>query len=811
MKLRAVSVYLFFLITIALTPALQGEPASSLEGVITGPDGRSVPGASVILYSRESATRFSARTDAEGRYSFSEIAAGVYLLEVQARGFAGVTTETVELTSDGATRDLSLELSGMQTQVVVTASTTPLMLQEVSKATDTVTVKEMDLRAEYSLAEALRTVPGFRIKEQRGPGGLVSVQVRGMRSYDTALLIDGIRMRDASEPQGSVSPLWSDLMIVTPSRAEVLRGSGSSLYGSHAIGGVVNLVTDQGGGKTHGSVFAEGGGLGFFRGGAKLAGGALHNRFLYSGGLAHLNVTRGLDDVNPYRNTSAQGFGKYLLTPAMAVTGRLLFSDAFAYVGDSPYVDASMEANHPAAGIVPGRPLPDDQVRLIEQGRPFTPGAATYVPSLNDPDSQRAGRSFNMATAFTHQLTPSVSYRASYQYLGMNRRFDDGPAGMRWEPAASSHYNYDSQVHIAGARADIQAGQYNLVSGGYEFESEQFDNLNTDENPDAALRTNDRAKARQNSHSLFIQDQLSFFDRSLQVAFSGRMQSFQLREPEFFGGGSPYPGSPTESPKTAWTGDAAVSYIFRSTGTKWRAHAGNAYRAPSLYERYGSSFFFGMFSPFGDPRLRPERTTAFDTGFDQWLANSRVKLSATYFYTNLRETIIFDFSGLIPVDDPYGRYGGYINFGRGLTRGVETSVTASPAKSTTLNAAYTYTDSRQRGFWDAAGQIDRYPGVSDNVFSLMASQWIGRRINVTFDFFAAGNYLARFSTTGGTRAIELDGPLKADIVARYVLPVGETKTVEFYGKFENISSNNLYEEGYRTPKFWAIGGLRFTY
>ena len=49
------------------------------------------------------------------------------------------------------------------------------------------------------------------------------------------------------------------------SRLEVLRGSGSSLYGSNAVGGVVNIVTDEGGGPIHGSVLGEGGGLGFFR------------------------------------------------------------------------------------------------------------------------------------------------------------------------------------------------------------------------------------------------------------------------------------------------------------------------------------------------------------------------------------------------------------------------------------------------------------------------------------------------------------------------------------------------------------------
>ena len=84
--------------------------------------------------------------------------------------------------------------------------------------------------------------------ERGGPGSLTSIQIRGLRSQDTVLLVDGVRLRDAAELQGSATSLMQDLVDVNTERIEILRGPGSSLYGSNAMGSVVNIVTDRGGG-----------------------------------------------------------------------------------------------------------------------------------------------------------------------------------------------------------------------------------------------------------------------------------------------------------------------------------------------------------------------------------------------------------------------------------------------------------------------------------------------------------------------------------------------------------------------------------
>src|SRR6202011_5549315 len=140
----------------------------------------------------------------------------------------------------------------------------------------------------------------------------------------------------------------------------------------------------------------------------------------------------------------------------------------------------------------------------------------------------------------------------------------------------------------------------------------------------------------------------------------------------------------------------SVAYFVRGTGTgghgtggrgpKLRAHAGRGYRAPSLYERFGtfySSFGYGV---YGDPRLHPNRSIGGDAGIDQSFGGGRVHASATYFYTRLQEVIGFTSIG---GRDPFGRFAGYTNLGGGLARGVEASLSSAVTRSLDVTAAYT--------------------------------------------------------------------------------------------------------------------------
>jgi outer membrane receptor protein involved in Fe transport len=245
-------------------------------------------------------------------------------------------------------------------------------------------------------------------------------------------------------------------------------------------------------------------------------------------------------------------------------------------------------------------------------------------------------------------------------------------------------------------------------------------------------------------------------------------------------------------------------------GTKLRAHTGNGYRSPSIFERFGSSFsdFDGLFTPLGDPRLRPERTVAVDGGIDQYLFGQKLKLSGTWFYTNLQETILFDSSGfLVPSRDPFGRSSGYINTGGGIARGGEFAAEASPMATLKLRAAYTYTNADVRRSTVRDRDFFEMPFVSPHQFSLVATQRIGRRLELIGDVWIASRHPAIFSS----RAFLFDGPRKIDLVANYTIPVTDRSRVRLYGKVMNILDWSYLEGGYRVPGRWGIGGVSWEF
>ncbi len=93
---------------------------------------------------------------------------------------------------------IALPLAGITGQVVVTAQATAQAVDEVSKAVSVVGSREIEERDEATLTDALRSVPGLRIQQLGGPGRLVSIKSRGLRNQDTAVLVDGLRFRDAT-------------------------------------------------------------------------------------------------------------------------------------------------------------------------------------------------------------------------------------------------------------------------------------------------------------------------------------------------------------------------------------------------------------------------------------------------------------------------------------------------------------------------------------------------------------------------------------------------------------------------------------
>lgn len=749
---------------------------------VADPTGGGVPRAAVTLSQRNTAEPRRAIADPTGLCVFSGIADAEYLVQIEAPGFGRTQIETVDLRGDQKIQ-VKLELERVATQIQVTAAGLAQTTDEESKAVDIIDASQIESRGEQLIVEALRAAPGVRVQQMGGPGSFSRVIIRGMRAADTSVLIDGFRLRDAASPQGDASAFLGDLLVGDTNRIEILRGSGSSLYGSNATGGVVNVITESGGGDFHGEAGVDGGGLGLFRGTLRGGGGLLENRLQYSGAFNHLNVTEGIDGNDRVRNSVAHGSMRWQAGTRTSIFGRLLASNAFAQLNDSP------RALRTGSAIIDAEP------------------GVTFTPSQDDPDSRRASQQFSGLVALTHAITPRGSLRLSYQALDTSRDNREGPGGTFFEPAFNGSDLYDGRIDTLQLRSDWWLARSHVLTVGYEWEREQFINNAFDQNPSPLERTDFNVDAQERSHAVYVQDQLRLFSDRLLISLSGRMQSFDLREPTFNKPGSLYSGVRIQDPPRAWTGDASAAYFIKQTGSKIRAHVGNSYRAPGLYERFGASFFFGSFSAYGDPNLAPERVVSADFGIDQYLAGSSMRVSATAFYTRLQEVISFDFSGFInPVTDPFGRFGGYRNTGGGLARGVELSLQAAPSSSTTLTAAYTFSNSDEKVSIFTGGWLGS-PRISTHMFTGTATQRFGKRFDASFDLFATSNYLYPLSGT----AFRFPGPVKADLAASYTLPVNDSTSVRFFTRAENITDRTYFEEGFRTPGVWAVFGMKLIF
>lgn len=769
-------------LVLLLFPALLA--AASLSGTVKDPQARPVPGATVTLFS-PAATVGQTTTDTTGAYRFDDLPAGTYLLRAEASGFAPFLAQSIQLAPDAAaTRDLALDLAGVRQQVVVTASSTPQAPEQVSKTVTAIDQADADARDAVTLADVVALAPGIRVNQLGGPGAYTSIRIRGLRDQDTAVLVDGLRLRDASGTQADASGLIEDMLFTNAGTVEVMRGSGSSLYGTDAIGGVVNIITQEGGGRTRGSVLLEGGSLGTFRGRAQLSGGTQSGAINYSLGIAETDVTAGIGGDQPFRDTGAQGSVSFRLAPSVRLIARFYGADSFEKLLGEP----DILGNPSGLGIV----------NAIS--------GVTFTPAPVDPDYTRAGRFVSAALMLNGQATPALDYSASYQLIADARRYGNGPAGAGpYQPDGSTRSLYDGRIQTADAQLHYRSSRFNLLSGGYEFESEAYAYDYADaSDPSAASATN----VTQRSHAIFAQDQAQFFGGNLQLSASARAQFFALNTPAFFPiASAPYQGMTFAAPPPAYTGDGSAAYYFRKSGTKLRAHVGRGYRAPSLYERFGAGFdpIYG-YSNYGDPRLSPEHSLGLDAGVDQMWWHGRIKTSATYFYTWLENVIAFN---TVTATDPYGRYFGYLNTQGGISRGFELSAEMAPARSLKINTAYTYVDAIERT--PIVGDVLRTFVVPRNEFSIVALERPTSRLLLTCDTLATSSYLAPIYGDIITQTYRFAGIHKVNLGASYRIPIKEYQAIRFFVRAENIFNQTYFESGFFTPGHTATGGLQFEF
>jgi vitamin B12 transporter len=194
--------------------------------------------------------------------------------------------------------------------IVVSATLEETTTDKVGSSVTVITAEEIQRMQARTVVEVLKLIPGVQIVQNGGLGQTASVFIRGAKSEHTLLMIDGVEMNDVISPTRIYD--FAHLTTDNVERIEILRGSQSILYGSDAIGGVINVITCEGTGKTAGSASLEGGAYGTYRGTARVGGG--EENISYSAALSHVQndgfsaadeELEGNSEEDGYENTSA--------------------------------------------------------------------------------------------------------------------------------------------------------------------------------------------------------------------------------------------------------------------------------------------------------------------------------------------------------------------------------------------------------------------------------------------------------------------------------------------------------------------------
>ena len=306
-----------------------------------------------------------------------------------------------------------------------------------------------------------------------------------------------------------------------------------------------------------------------------------------------IDLTEGIDGEDDADNLTFRTRFDGSVNKFFTVGGRLLVSDSFVRLNGNPDTLGTLPA-----GIIDA-----------QQGVNFTVDA-------NDPDNFQRSDFFS-GQIFGLFLFPDdrSNLKVSYQGLDTSRENENGGLGPGFQPFGGTQFSFfDGQAHTIGATFETSFDAFRLV-GGYEYELERFANRGVGPTATGDFST----EVEQGSNTFFVHGNRYFMEYGLQLAGGFRVQQFSLDNPTFSVANPPYSGLSLGNPPVAYTFDGSGSYLFKRTNTKLRAHVGNGYRVPSLFERFGTFFssFSQSFTALGDPNLEPERSISFDAGIDQ--------------------------------------------------------------------------------------------------------------------------------------------------------------------------------------------------
>lgn len=557
-------------------------------------------------------------------------------LSLRALGFAGASLLALQTGAFAQTAGSPAPL-----EFVISPNRGEQPVQRSGSAVSVIRADEIQRSNPASLADVLRGVPGLSVTEAGGPAKLSTVFLRGAEARHTLVLIDGIRVSDTTSTGGEFD--FANLVISDIERIEVLRGPQSALYGSDAIGGVINIVTRKGRGPNKSSVALEGGSYGTLALTGSTSGGTKDFSYALSGSAIR-----------------SQGYSAYgYRIPLLERTYGPLDKDGYTrFAGSARFSWRVSDAAEVEAGIYSGRTESKYDAAFAGFG---------YLPDTPSKSSTWLTTAYARMTAdaFDGMLRNRVTLYGNITDRELNdaQRYDFG-FGLTEERNTYGFKGTRAGIEYQG---DLKLGSFGKLTFGANYERETAETrtvpgLNS-------FNAAASASYRRDAKSLFALHQITVFER-LDLSVGGRVDA-------------------VEGAKTFVTGRATAAYRIEETGTKIRASIGTGAKAPSLYQQYS------IYAPTknGDPALVAETSVGYDLGIDQTLMNGRVVASATFFQNRIRNMIDFDFTRGTP--GPFGPVGQYINTARANIKGVELGIDADIIPAfLRIKANYTWLDAR---------------------------------------------------------------------------------------------------------------------
>jgi vitamin B12 transporter len=609
-----------------------------------------------------------------------------------------------------------------------------------------------------NLADALRDVAGIQVVNAGGVGATTTVSLRGSQPGETLVLLDGVRIGSPTSPGESVD--FGALTALDIERIEVLRGPQSALYGSDAMGGVINIITRKGSKTPKRSVTIQGGSYGTLSTSATMSGAT--DQWTYSLG------------VNALHSDGFPRYGYRISTPLV--------------IGDGVTPLPALPADDPAnKGGASGRfsYKASDSVTLDFGVSLFGDGIRfdnPYAFAASDVFSKFNYSSSLLLDAFVRAtVDPTGSLLRSQLTAYANRTVNNTWETEGCYDATFTPFNcrsgYVGDRWGAEYQGDLNFAQYGGLTFGLKSETET---ASTNESPNPGDGSFNAINARQVTNSVYSEYRIALFQR-LDLTLGGRIDEI-------------------EGGQTFATYRATAAYHIDETGTKLRASVGTGDKEATLYQR---------FSAYGTPDLLPEQSIGYDFGVDQKLFDNRLTLSATRFETRYDNLIGFaQTNACTPSQAAFG--GCYYNVSRADTQGVEleTSLNVLPGVLR-AKATYTYIDARDLGGnandLDAGRQIY---GIPRNQGSLSLIYDGIAKLEIEPRLFLVGERLAENFQTFPTTNTYLGGYAKLDLLANYKV----NDNLNVFARGENLT-NAAYQEtfGFGVAGRSYYAGLNYTW